>query len=96
MMLGMFNVIKQIGDINQQIEECEERKYFSYKLADELRQSSDDLTRMVRTYSITGDPIYKEYFQQILDIRNGISPRPENYSGIFWVSTVVIKELKKR
>ena len=29
----------------------------SFLLADELRQSSDDLTRMVRTYVVTGDPI---------------------------------------
>ena len=33
----------------------------SLLLADELRQSSDDLTRMVRTYVATGDPIYKRH-----------------------------------
>ena len=62
----------------------EYRRYESYKLADELRQSSDDLTRMARTYVVTGDPIYEQYFQNILAIRNGEQPRPEHYSGIYW------------
>ena len=30
-------------------------RYQSYLLADELRQSSDDLTRLARTYAVTGD-----------------------------------------
>ena len=68
----------------QQVVEAEENRYLSYLLADELRQSSDDLTRMVRTYSETGDERYKDYFQQILDIRNGIFPRPEKYHNIYW------------
>ncbi len=84
MILGMVSLIVQIDEINQQIKESEERTYISYQLADELRQSSDDLTRMVRTYSVTGEPMYKEYFHKILDIRSGVAPRPEGYSGIFW------------
>ncbi|MCY4526495.1 MAG: hypothetical protein OXB89_07785 [Anaerolineaceae bacterium] len=31
--------------------------YVNYVLADGLRQSSEDLTRMVRLYAITGDPV---------------------------------------
>ena len=62
----------------------EYRRYESFKLADELRQSSDDLTRMARTYVVTGDPIYEQHFQDILAIRNGEKPRPEYYSGIYW------------
>lgn len=60
------------------------KRYQSYLLADELRQSSDDLTRMVRTYAATSDPRYTEYFQNILDIRNGNAPRPEDYHIIYW------------
>ena len=55
------------------------------QLADGLRQSSDDLTRMVRLYAVTGDPVYREYFEEILDIRNGLAPRPEQYFDIpYW------------
>ena len=52
-------------------------------LGDELRQSSDDLTRMVRTYVVTGDPVYKQYYQDILDIRDGKRPRPEQYQNVY-------------
>ena len=60
------------------------QRYQSYLLADELRQSSDDLTRMARSYVVTRDPQYKQYYQQILDIRNGLLPRPKAYPGIYW------------
>ncbi|HMV43918.1 MAG TPA: methyl-accepting chemotaxis protein [Leptospiraceae bacterium] len=64
--------------------ESQQRKFNSYLLADELRQSSDDLTRFMRTYALTGDPKYKEYFFSVLDIRNGKKPRPEKYDRIYW------------
>ena len=56
----------------------------SFKLAYELRQSSDDLTRMVRSYVATKKPIYKEHYQEILNICNGIDPRPIKYDTIYW------------
>ncbi|CAM5209018.1 hypothetical protein [Alishewanella longhuensis] len=56
----------------------------SFLLADELRQSSDDLTRMVRTDAVTGDERYRQHFDEIFAIRNGQSPRPENYHFIYW------------
>ncbi len=36
------------------------QRYTSYILADELRQSSDDLTRLVRTYVVTGTSAYEQ------------------------------------
>lgn len=60
-----------------------------YGLADGLRQTSDDLTRMVRLYAATGDPVYRDYFEEILDIRNGVAPRPESYFEIpYWDMTL--------
>jgi len=56
----------------------------SYLLADELRQSSDDLTRLGRTYVLTGDEKYEKMYFDILDIRNGKMPRPEAYFNIYW------------
>src|SRR5262245_27512157 len=41
------------------------------ELAQELRQSSDDLTRFVRTYTVTGNASYWQYFLEVLDIRDG-------------------------
>lgn len=59
-------------------------RYRSYLLADELRQSSDDLTRLARTYAVTGDAKYEKQYFDILDIRNGKKPRPEHYERIYW------------
>jgi CHASE3 domain sensor protein len=68
----------------EQIDFTNELRHRSFLLADELRQSGDDLTRMVRTYVVTGDPVYKQRFQDILDIRDGKKPRPEDYARPYW------------
>ncbi len=68
----------------KQIDMVNESRLHSFILADELRQSSDDLTRMVRTYVVTGNVMYKKHYQEILDIRNGIKPRPYDYQNIYW------------
>jgi PAS domain S-box-containing protein len=68
----------------KQIDAANEQRIRSYWLAQELRQSSDDLTRMVRSYVITGDPLYKQHYQEILDIRDGRQARPVNYQNIYW------------
>jgi signal transduction histidine kinase len=81
---GIFYVMMLVRQNELALAESEARHYVSYKLADELRQSSDDLTRMARTYVVTGDLRYEEYFRPILAIRNGEAPRPENYQGVYW------------
>jgi adenylate cyclase len=65
-------------------EEAGDSRFASYKLAEELRQSSNDLTRFARTFVATGDPRYRQYFQDTLAIRAGTTPRPEGYDGIYW------------
>ena len=75
-----------IQGVSSQLEQASARQLNSYKLADELRQSSDDLTRLVRSYVATAgkNPSFEEQYNAILDIRNGKSPRPEEYSRIYW------------
>lgn len=62
----------------------QENRYQSYLLADELRQSSDNLTRLARTYVVTNDIKYEQMYNDILDIRNGKKPRPQSYERIYW------------
>lgn len=68
----------------KRVDHANERRYQSRLLADELRQSSDDLTRMVRAYVLTGNPVYKQHYLDILAIREGRKPRPVDYDGIYW------------
>ena len=68
----------------KQIDRANDLRHISLRLASELRQSSDDLTRMVRTYIVTGTPIYKRHYEEILAIRDGTQPRPLEYQNIYW------------
>lgn len=56
----------------------------SYFLAEELRQSSTDLTSLARSYVVTGQSIYKQRFQEVLDIRDGKKPRPVDAYNVYW------------
>ena len=64
--------------------EAENRRNASYRIAEAMRQSSDQLTMMVRLYVSTGDTRYRAYFDEILAIRDGSAPRPLAYDGSFW------------
>ena len=62
----------------------EQHRQVAHELADELLQSSDDLSRMARSYTATGDVTFEQYYFAILDIRNGVAPRPLVYSPGYW------------
>ena len=79
-LLALFRVATKQAEANQ----VTETRFQSYLLADELRQSSDDLTRLARTYVVTGDARYEQQYLDILDIRNGKKPRPAHYERIYW------------
>jgi diguanylate cyclase (GGDEF)-like protein/PAS domain S-box-containing protein len=68
----------------KRVDQANELRQRSFLLVDELRQSSDDLTRMARTYVMTGDARYKLAYQAILDIRDGKRPRPNGYQNVYW------------
>ena len=68
----------------KQIDHANALRYQSNLLAEELRRSSDDLTHSVRSYVLTGQPIFKQHYLEILDIRDGKRPRPVNYHDIYW------------
>ncbi|MDT4291049.1 EAL domain-containing protein [Methylomonas sp. MO1] len=68
----------------KQIDRANEIRLESHLLADEFRQSSNDLSHVARSYVATGDSIFKRYYQDIIDIRDGKLPRPENYHDMYW------------
>ena len=79
----------RVRQTQAQVSLAKEARYQSYILADELRQSSDDLTRLARTYVVTGDAKYERQYLEILDIRSGKKPRPRG-------ETIALSELMKR
>ncbi|MEO6563123.1 MAG: ATP-binding protein [Nitrosospira sp.] len=84
--LLIFLSSQVLGTLDE-ITDADRQKHRSLKLANELFQSSEDLTKMARSYVTTGDSIYEQFFFEILDIRNGKRPRPdpqENHSITYW------------
>ncbi|MCY3945519.1 MAG: hypothetical protein OXF44_04450 [Anaerolineaceae bacterium] len=55
------------------------REYDVTYLANFLRQTSEDLTSMARLHVVTGEQRYREYFDEILAIRNGEVSYPLGY-----------------
>jgi methyl-accepting chemotaxis protein len=67
-----------LGFWNQRVlNRAQENRHESHRLAQELRQSSDELTRLARTYVVTGDPDYERQYWQVLAIRNGEAARSD-------------------
>lgn len=52
-------------------------RFRSYLLANEIKESSNALTRYCRTYAMTGDSVWEKKYWEVLDIRNGNKPRPD-------------------
>lgn len=62
---------------NSKIVNAQKTAYMSYKVANELRDSSEDLTKYVRTFVATGEPKYEKKFWRVLNVRNGKEARPD-------------------
>ena len=73
LLFALFGSLGAVVRTRGRITKSEERRLRSVRLADELRQSSDDLTRMARLYVTTGEEHYKTWFHEILAIQE-----PEN------------------
>lgn len=84
LLLGLAVLIFKLYETEQLLSHSQELRYQSYLAAQELRQSSDDLTKFARTYVVTGDSKYEKMYWDILAIRNGEKPRPERYEHIYW------------
>jgi|GEM_PF-4230100 len=89
--VGLALLLTSIGalvfhslSIRNDITNNERHRFRAILLADELLQSSEDLTNMARNYVITGNPVYERYFFRIIAIRDGKQPRPLNYSATYW------------
>ena len=84
LLIAIFLLFYAWNNQQNKLAKTNEIRYRSAQLADELRQSSDDLTRMARTYAVTGDTLFKNQFSEVLRIRRGLAPRPVCYNHAYW------------
>ena len=84
LLTAMGVIIFFVLNTQDNILHAEQNRQYALRLGEELFQSSEDLTRMARTYAVTGNPVYEKYYFDILEIRNGKRPRPQKYFGTYW------------
>lgn len=88
LMLGLvftdFTISYQLEILQTKVQKAEEQRQILLSLADELRMSSEFLTRFARRYVVTRDDRVLKYYQNILYIRDGKIARPTNYNDMYW------------
>lgn len=62
---------------NSMIVKAQKTAYESNKIANELRASSEDLTKYVRTFVVTDNPKFEKEYWHVLNVRNGKDVRPD-------------------
>lgn len=76
--------------------EFEQNRVKMIEVANTIRHSSDNLTKFARLYAITKNSEYKDNFYKILDIRDGVSNRPERYRDIYWELSSATREIRHK
>ena len=66
------------------LEESQSARFDFYLLANELRQSSDMLTRFARLFVATGDERYRQHYNDMLALHDGEQTRPVNCARLYW------------
>ncbi len=64
---------------------AQEHRQQSIQVSNELQQETEQLTRLVRAYTITGEPRYLFYYYDILAVRQGEKPAPAMFNpATYW------------
>ncbi len=75
-------------DNQNKLQNEEDKRYQSYLIAEEFRQSSRDLTRLARTYVTTANPEYEAMYNDVIAVRDGKKPRPDG-------TTIPLRQIMK-
>lgn len=64
-------------DAQNKLQSEQKIRYKSYLAANEFLNSSCELTRLARTYVVTGQSKYETRYNDVIAVRNGQKPRPD-------------------
>ena len=90
----IFGILYQIQLYQKELTKLSNERINMLFAADRLRQSSNDLSHFVRAYVATGNKKFKYQYFRVLNIRNGIVPRPKDYYGIYWELNETDRDIK--
>lgn len=109
LLISLVVSIYFLNEAGKSLDESSTQRYNSFLLANELRNSSDNLTKMVRSYASSQNSNYEQIYNDIVEIRSGKKARPENYQSVYWEfiiagevapsnvgETIALTELMKR
>ena len=68
-----------MNSYNTAIRELADNRFIMQLLADEMKESSSNLTSAIRKFVVTGDEVFSDEFNEIVLIRDGVEPRPDYY-----------------
>jgi len=71
-------LVLYLGRRIKEVDAVAANRFFSILLVDELRKSSEELTRQVRNYTATGNKEAESAYNKVLAVRSGQEPRPAN------------------
>lgn len=79
-----FYISHKLEDISINNQTQNQKRIALLGLTDELRMTSEFLTRFSRRYVVTKNEHILSYYRNILDIRDGKVARPDNYNNMYW------------
>ena len=74
---GLLVLIKQSYD---SVVAAQDHRQSALELANELNRETEQLARLVRAYTVTGEDRYANYYYDILRVRRGEEPAPADFS----------------
>ncbi|MCG9783729.1 response regulator [Vibrio brasiliensis] len=82
--VAMSVVTDKVSELRSQGHTYLEDLHRFYRLSQELKQSSDHLTKFARAYVVTGDQYWEQLFNRVLAVRNGDIPIPQGNEYEYW------------
>ena len=79
-----LGIVLKLDDVNSELNEITNQRRSMRKLSEEMRMTSEFLTRFSRRYVLKKDPKVHDWYNQILDIRDGKIAKPGNYNTLYW------------
>ena len=78
-----------IGQAYNRMMAAQEHRQASIQLANELQQETEQLARLVRAYTTTGESRYLFYYYDILAVRQGEKPAPDTFNPTTYWDDVI-------
>ncbi|TXH94342.1 MAG: diguanylate cyclase [Rheinheimera sp.] len=67
----------------KQVGQSAQARLDAFEIADEFRHASETMTKMARSYVVTGEERYRQLYLDVMAMRDGVKARPEN-PYVYW------------